>query len=531
MNRYTELTVDLLQQARTAHEYLPIRVHEIAHKYGIETRYVQEKLVELHANKFIKLSAWDENESREKVFDEWQSPEFFFAYASDGFYKRIRLLLRGAEFLENLEASAAGSNSDRDFASPAIDGDRKSAPELGGNRQRTPSEEVEWENFTPGALIEAVKHVRERFEEEEFKFDFATQQQCYKELHPVAPTQIAPAVFKHYMDVFQEGLKQAIKNGFDDLFEIGLANANLLGEGLVEWAKSHLVLLIAGKEYKIKQWIKSVCDQQEMAKSTTPEDVEEFIHWRTWRAPILIIMQPSGNRPYDAATVWARATKEETEKFLDGLSKRFVQSLGFHLDRLAGEAHVRLAKQGQQIQRPSAQERSAKGVPGDKADVNTPIAFVSYSWDSDAHKQWVLNLAVRLQVQGGVRIILDRWHLPPGEDKTAFVEKSVGDSKFVILICTPDYARRANNREGGVGYETMIITSELAEDINQRKFIPVLRDGDWKSSLPVWIKNKFGVDLRSNPYSDEQYKTLLRALHNEPFMPPAIGPKPVFKGP
>ncbi len=108
------------------------------------------------------------------------------------------------------------------------------------------------------------------------------------------------------------------------------------------------------------------------------------------------------------------------------------------------------------------------------------------------------------------------------------MEESVTKSDFVILICTPDYARKANNREGGVGYEATIITGELADSIAQGKFIPILRDGDWKSSLPVWIKTKVGVDLRGNPYSDEQYQDLLRALHKEPVKPPPVGPKPVF---
>src|SRR5258708_39511373 len=108
------------------------------------------------------------------------------------------------------------------------------------------------------------------------------------------------------------------------------------------------------------------------------------------------------------------------------------------------------------------------------------------------------------------------------------MEQSVLNSKLVVLICTPNDAKRAKKREGGVGYEATIITGELAENINQGKFIPVLRDGDWKLSLPEWIKTKVGVDLRNNPYSDEQYQNLLRALHNEPLTPPPVGPKPVF---
>jgi hypothetical protein len=159
----------------------------------------------------------------------------------------------------------------------------------------------------------------------------------------------------------------------------------------------------------------------------------------------------------------------------------------------------------------------------------TPTAFVSYSWDSDAHRKWVLDFASRLRSEGGIEVILDRWHLPLGGDKTAFMEKAVNKSKFVIIICTPQYAKRADKRKGGVGYEATIVTGALAENITQRKFIPILRDGDWRSSLPTWIKTKIGVDLRNDPYSDEQYQQLLRTLHNESLKPPPVGPKPLFE--
>jgi hypothetical protein len=170
-----------------------------------------------------------------------------------------------------------------------------------------------------------------------------------------------------------------------------------------------------------------------------------------------------------------------------------------------------------------------KGGEPDNRISKSPLAFISYSWDSEVHKKWVLDLATKLQAEGGVQIILDRWDLRPGEDRTIFMEKSVTNSDFVILICTPDYARKANSRKGGVGYEATIITGELAENINPGKFIPILRHGEWdSSSLPVWIKTKLGVDLRDNPYSDEQYQELLRALHSQPLKAPPVGPKPVF---
>jgi hypothetical protein len=148
---------------------------------------------------------------------------------------------------------------------------------------------AEWKQITPDSLIGAVAHIRDRFEEIEFKFDFLTRQKCYKELHPVAPTTTPSAVFKDYMHVYEEGLKESISKQFGELLEIGLANVDVLKQHPIDWAQSHLKLLIDGKPERVKLWTKNVCDQQPISKSTAPEDMDEFIHWRTWRAPKFIV--------------------------------------------------------------------------------------------------------------------------------------------------------------------------------------------------------------------------------------------------
>src|SRR6266851_6263210 len=243
----------------------------------------------------------------------------------------------------------------------------------------------QWKVITPASLIAAVAHIRERFEEIEFKFDFLTQQKCYKELHPVAPTTTPSAVFKSYMDVYEEGLKDSIRQQFDDLLEIGLANKDALEQHPIEWAQLHAKFLIDGKPERVKLWVKSVCDQQPMSKSTTPEEMDEFVHWRAWRAPKFVVMQPSANVPYNPASAWERENEEQTKKYLDALSERFLNALVFHLERMAGDTHVKLAKKGVRIQRPGAQAL-AKNTVEDGSDANapTPIAFISYSWDSNA---------------------------------------------------------------------------------------------------------------------------------------------------
>jgi hypothetical protein len=159
---------------------------------------------------------------------------------------------------------------------------------------------------------------------------------------------------------------------------------------------------------------------------------------------------------------------------------------------------------------------------------DSPTVLVSYSWESDEHKDWVRDFCRRLRAESGVNVIADFWHLRPGDDRTYFMEHGVSTSDFVLLVCTPAYAEKANSREGGVGYEATIITSQLAQQIRQNKFIPVLRRGDWTSALPIWIQSKVGVDMRGDPYDEKQYELLLRTVHQAELKAPAVGPKPIF---
>ena len=162
------------------------------------------------------------------------------------------------------------------------------------------------------------------------------------------------------------------------------------------------------------------------------------------------------------------------------------------------------------------------------ATPGVPRAFMSYSWDGAAHQEWVFQFATRLQ-ENGIEVIFDRWHLHPGQEKQHFMEQAVTNSDFVIVVCTENYATRANNREGGVGYESMIITAEMADDILVKKFIPVLRWGIFKTSLPLYIKGRIqGVDLSETPFREDEYERLIRVLHGEPIQPPRIGKKPDF---
>lgn len=147
-------------------------------------------------------------------------------------------------------------------------------------------------------------------------------------------------------------------------------------------------------------------------------------------------------------------------------------------------------------------------------------AFISYSWDSSEHKQWVRELATRLRGEG-VEVTLDQWHLVLGDQLPDFMETAVRDSDYVLAICTPRYKERSDNRAGGVGYEGDIMTAEVMNSRNRRKFIPLLRTGPWAKAAPTWLAGSAYADLSASPYDEPNYEVLVSTLlGTQPQVPP-----------
>jgi pyrimidine deaminase RibD-like protein len=148
-----------------------------------------------------------------------------------------------------------------------------------------------------------------------------------------------------HLQAFSAGIRSEIFRLFDDLLKIGIAHSPRLTSHPVDWAKTHLGLLLDENRHMVTLWIKRVCDEQDFSKPlNTDKETEDYIFWKDWRAPKLIVMQPSGNLPYNGSTAWDREDQAKSEKLLENLSQRFVQFLGFDLEEIAGDAHVELAK-------------------------------------------------------------------------------------------------------------------------------------------------------------------------------------------
>lgn len=140
--------------------------------------------------------------------------------------------------------------------------------------------------------------------------------------------------------------------------------------------------------------------------------------------------------------------------------------------------------------------------------------FITYCWETDIdnnHKDWVHNLAKDLEPYFTVVIDIKQ---PLGIELNQFMEQTITNSDKVLIIATPEYKRRADNRIYGVGYETSLITNDLVSDQNKIKFIPIIKRGSKEDSYPIYLGNRKGLDMRDDSSYESNLKELIENLQN-----------------
>ena len=160
-----------------------------------------------------------------------------------------------------------------------------------------------------------------------------------------------------------------------------------------------------------------------------------------------------------------------------------------------------------------------------------PKVFISYSHDSPEHRRWVSELGAKLR-HNGIDAILDQWDLGPGDDVTQFMERGIMDSDRVLVVSTDQYVRKANAAEGGVGYERMIVTAQLVQDLGTNKFIPVIRQASGQEKTPTFLGTRVYIDFRNDSQFDSEFDKLIHELHRVPVVEkPPLGKNPFAKLP
>ena len=151
-----------------------------------------------------------------------------------------------------------------------------------------------------------------------------------------------------------------------------------------------------------------------------------------------------------------------------------------------------------------------------------PRVFLSYSHDSDAHRERVLALSERLR-QDGIDTILDQYvNGTPPEGWPRWMLDRLDESDRVLLICTPTYYRRFRGHEApgqgkGVDWEGAVITQAIYDARSRTaRFIPILFDPDDVVAIPEPLRGQSHYCLTSEAAYQDLYDALLEQAGVEP---------------
>ncbi len=141
--------------------------------------------------------------------------------------------------------------------------------------------------------------------------------------------------------------------------------------------------------------------------------------------------------------------------------------------------------------------------------------FISYC-HKDVTEEWIDKLATALG-QFGINSIVDIYDLQLGQDINYFMEQIKKVDKVLILL-GKTYKDRANDKDGGVGTETQIISNDVYKDVEQTKFIPIVveKDENGNPYLPYYLESRLYTDFSDDNLFAKNIENLVRQIHKLP---------------
>jgi|GEM_PF-930315 SEFIR domain protein len=174
-------------------------------------------------------------------------------------------------------------------------------------------------------------------------------------------------------------------------------------------------------------------------------------------------------------------------------------------------------------QRKREMEKSILGdIPADR-----PVVFISYSWDSEEHKNWVAKLAGGL-ANAGIYVLLDQY-LEDGTLLPYFMDRGIERADKVLVVGTTTYKEKSHAQTSGVAFEDCIIRSHIFQNLGTKKFIPCLRHGTFKDSFPLILNGNKGHNFMEDERFDTELDDLCREIWHKPKLQrPILGNVPDY---
>jgi TIR domain len=141
-----------------------------------------------------------------------------------------------------------------------------------------------------------------------------------------------------------------------------------------------------------------------------------------------------------------------------------------------------------------------------------PKCFISYAWELDSKANKVLQeqlfqMQEDLQVTG-IQVFLDIVDMH-GRMKNQ-MRKNIEQSDYIFLIGTPRLIERLTDSNSSLAYEYHLILEKQKE--NPEVLIPLLLEGDYKTSFPAAIQETLIRDVRDQEKYFHQMATPLQGI-------------------
>ncbi|MDQ3260579.1 MAG: TIR domain-containing protein, partial [Pseudomonadota bacterium] len=148
--------------------------------------------------------------------------------------------------------------------------------------------------------------------------------------------------------------------------------------------------------------------------------------------------------------------------------------------------------------------------------------FISYSQDSDEHRERVLALSERLR-EDGIETLLDRYvNGSPKQGWPRWMLDQLDAADFVLIVCTETYYGRFRGHDEpgkgkGVDWEGALITQEIYDSRSRTlKFVPVFLSAAVEDWIPEPLRAVSYYALTSENAYQRLYDVLLEQSGVEP---------------
>ncbi len=142
-----------------------------------------------------------------------------------------------------------------------------------------------------------------------------------------------------------------------------------------------------------------------------------------------------------------------------------------------------------------------------------PRVFVSYSPDCQAHVDWVVGLATRLD-QDGIEVRLDRWHLKPGENIQGFLETEIAKADKIITVVSEFYIQKFHLGGELEGNSLTFFTpnSDLKYGKEDQLMISRTSLSDLEWDIFKFVEGENCIEFAVEADYEDRYKLLLAAI-------------------